>query len=162
MYTVRTVRDKRDREFLTEMNFKSFLVETDPEGKKPRDEAWEEFMRFEKADPIDPFSENHIVFFAVNNNDLAGIIWLALREPFYVFEEPLVWMYNIHVAPEHRRKGVASMLLDQADIWSKAKGRESIGLQVIDFNEPAKKMYEKHGYRFLAQHNKSCFYRKRL
>jgi GNAT superfamily N-acetyltransferase len=162
MYTVRTVRDERDKDFLTEMNFRSFLVETDPERKKLRSVAWEEFMRFEEADPIDPFSEGHVVFFAETNEYLAGIIWLALRDPFYIFEEPLVWMYNIHVAPEHRRMGVASMLLDQADIWSRAKGRNSIGLQVIDFNGPARRMYEKHEYRFLAQHNQSCFYRKRL
>ena len=162
MYTIRTVRDERDREFLTEMNFQSFLVETDPEGTKPRDEAWEEFMRFEEADPIDPFSEDHIVFFAENKGEMAGIIWLALRDPFYVFEEPHVWMYNIHVSSEHRRKGVASLLLDQADTWSRAMGRKGIGLQVIEFNEPARKMYEKHGYKFLAQHNQSCFYKKRL
>jgi GNAT superfamily N-acetyltransferase len=162
LYSIRTLRDEGDKEFLTEMNFRSYLVETDPEGKKPKDEAWKEFVKWEEADPIDPFSDPHVVFFAEKDEESAGIIWLALREPFYLFEMPHVWMYNIHVAPDHRRKGVASMLLDHADTWSRAKGRNSIGLQVIHFNEPARKMYEKHGYRFLAQHNQSCFYRKRL
>lgn len=162
MYTVRTVKDDRDKEFLSEMNFRSYLVEFDPEGKKPQEEAWKEFMKWEESDPIDPFSENHMVLFAEKEGSLAGIIWLALREPFYIFDKPHVWMYNIHVSPEHRRKGVASILLKKADDWTRSIGRDAIGLQVIDFNAPARKMYEGNGYVFLSQHNQSCFYRKNL
>jgi ribosomal protein S18 acetylase RimI-like enzyme len=162
MYRIRLVQSEHDKEFVTEMNFQSYLGEIDPEGKKSRSEAWREFMEWEESDPINPYSDPHVVFLIEQDTDLAGLIWLALRDPFYVFNKPHVWMYNIHVSPKHRRKGVASMLLNHADAWTRQKGRDEIGLQVIDFNEPARKMYEKHGYEFVEQHNSSCFYRKKL
>ena len=44
-----------------------------------------------------------------------GLIWFANREPFYVFEERLVWIYNLYVVPKYRRKGLARHLLGEVE-----------------------------------------------
>ena len=89
-----------------------------------------------------------------------GLIWLAKKEPFYVFPEPLGWNYNLHVIPEYRRKGIASSLVDEAEKCTKSKGLSSIGLHVVDFNTAARQLYESKGYCLVATHNESNFYKK--
>lgn len=49
---------------------------------------------------------------------------------------------NILVAPEHRRKGIADALL--RDLLSRA---DTIHLEVRASNAPARRLYEKHGFR---------------
>jgi len=39
---------------------------------------------------------------------------------------------------------------------------KSIGLHVIDFNEPARSLYESLGYELVAKHNNSCFYERKI
>lgn len=45
---------------------------------------------------------------------------------------------------------------------ARLEGWRSIGLHVIDFNEPARRLYESAGYELVATHNDSCFYEKRV
>lgn len=53
---------------------------------------------------------------------------------------------NIAVFPQHRRKGVADLLLDRLDEEAKALGLAFMTLEVRVSNEPARALYEKHGY----------------
>ena len=159
----RTVEDEEDIRFFERLNFESYKVEFLRGREITEEEARREFEEFEKADPLDPWGPDHRVLFAADEEGtLMGLIWLAKREPFYVYEEELAWIYNLHVAPEHRRRGVARRLLGEAEDWARLEGSRSIGLQVIDFNEPARRLYESLGYELVATHNSSCFYEKRI
>jgi len=91
-----------------------------------------------------------------------GLIWLAVREAFYVFTEPLVWIYNINMDPMHRGKGLAKTLLKKAEKWAIDNGFSQIGLHAIEQNNNARRTYEKQGYKQIARHNSSCFYLKNL
>jgi ribosomal protein S18 acetylase RimI-like enzyme len=52
----------------------------------------------------------------------------------------------LYVAPEHRRRGIASHLMAQAERWANERGDRQIGLQVFQTNQPALALYEKLGY----------------
>ena len=56
-------------------------------------------------------------------------------------------IFLLYVAPDHRRRGLASILLHTAETWAKERGDRQITLQVFEFNEPAIRLYEKQGYR---------------
>jgi ribosomal protein S18 acetylase RimI-like enzyme len=55
-------------------------------------------------------------------------------------------VFLLYVAPEHRRRGIASVLLHTAETWATERGDRQITLQVFEFNEPAIRLYEKQGY----------------
>lgn len=55
-------------------------------------------------------------------------------------------IFLLYVAPDHRRLGIASVLLHTAETWAKERGDRQITLQVFAFNEPAIQLYEKRGY----------------
>lgn len=57
----------------------------------------------------------------------------------------------IYVAPDHRRRGLASYLLDQAEAWAKQRGDHQIGLQVMAQNTAAIALYRKRGYTTISQ-----------
>jgi GNAT superfamily N-acetyltransferase len=160
---IRTVRDEKDTRFFERLNFESYKLEFLRGREISEEEARREFEEFEKSDPLDPWGADHQVLLAADEEEtLMGLIWLAKREPFYVFKERLAWIYNLHVVPEHRRKGVAERLLDEAEKWARKVGLKSMGLHVIDFNEPARCLYESLGYEVVATHNDSCLYEKRV
>ncbi len=54
---------------------------------------------------------------------------------------------NVAVAPEHRRRGIADALLDDAEARGRAMGLSSVTLEVRAGNLPAIRLYEKHGFR---------------
>lgn len=87
---------------------------------------------------------------------------MAVREPFWEFKEKHVWIYNMHVTPQNRRKGIARRLLAKTEEWTRQRGLNKIGLHVIDHNTPALKLYESMGYHMLAQNKHSCYYQKTL
>ncbi len=160
---IRTMEDEEDVRFFDRLNFESYKLEFLRGREIAEEEARRMFEEFEKADPLDPWGVDHQVLFAADEvGTLMGLIWLAKREPFYVFKEQLAWIYNLHVVPEHRRRGVARRLLGEAEEWSRLERLRSIGLHVIDFNEPARSLYESVGYELVATHNDSCFYEKRV
>lgn len=160
---IRPLENEKDIRFFERLNFESYKLEFLRDREITEEEARREFEEFEKSDPLNPWEADHQVLFAVEEEGtLMGLIWLAKREPFYVFEERLVWIYNLHVVPEYRRKGVARRLLDEAEKWARLEGLKSIGLHVIDFNEPARRLYESLGYELVATHNNSCFYEKKI
>jgi len=52
----------------------------------------------------------------------------------------------LYVSPEHRRQGIGSALMHQAENWAKARGDCQIGLQVFQQNQPALGLYQKLGF----------------
>ena len=60
--------------------------------------------------------------------------------------EPYTYIFLIYVVPEHRRKGIGSALITQAQNWAKAKGNGQIGLNVFTHNHNAMAFYESLGF----------------
>jgi ribosomal protein S18 acetylase RimI-like enzyme len=52
----------------------------------------------------------------------------------------------LYVQPQHRRRGIGSALLRQAEGWAIARGDRQIGLQVFCQNQAAIYLYKKMGY----------------
>ncbi len=52
----------------------------------------------------------------------------------------------LYVAPEHRRRGIATALLRQAQHWARGRGDQRLGLQVFANNAAAQSLYRKLGY----------------
>jgi ribosomal protein S18 acetylase RimI-like enzyme len=57
------------------------------------------------------------------------------------------WIHDIYVKPEHRQRGVASMLMAEAERFARGEGARSVRLGVLDGNERARKFYVRHGFR---------------
>ncbi|MDY6783500.1 MAG: GNAT family N-acetyltransferase [Cyanobacteriota bacterium] len=55
-------------------------------------------------------------------------------------------IFLLYVAPEYRRRGIGSALMEQAQNWARARGDRQIGLQVFCNNEAALKLYRRLGY----------------
>ena len=86
--------------------------------------------------------------------------WMQLHKPT---RDPVacLWMGNavdqvsgdryahiflLYVSPEHRRRGIAKALMNQAQNWAKARGDRQIGLQVFPHNQPALTFYQSLGF----------------
>jgi ribosomal protein S18 acetylase RimI-like enzyme len=52
----------------------------------------------------------------------------------------------LYVQPAHRRQGIGSALVSQAEDWARQRGDRQMGLQVFQQNQPALRLYETLGY----------------
>lgn len=52
----------------------------------------------------------------------------------------------LFVEPQHRRRGLATALLQHGHRWAQQRGDRQVALQVLSSNEPALKLYQKLGY----------------
>ena len=52
----------------------------------------------------------------------------------------------LYVAPQHRRLGIATALLQVAHHWAQSEGHDQISLQVFHDNSAAQALYQKMGY----------------
>lgn len=56
---------------------------------------------------------------------------------------------TVAVAPEFRRKGIATSFIKELEEWAKSRGADSMMLEVITTNKSAISLYEKLGYQKL-------------
>ena len=56
------------------------------------------------------------------------------------------WIHELYVKPEHRRRGVASMLIAEAERFARSQGARLLRLGVLDRNEGARAFYVRHGF----------------
>jgi ribosomal protein S18 acetylase RimI-like enzyme len=56
------------------------------------------------------------------------------------------YLISMWVAPEARRMGIASRLIDGVVAWAKSQGQKKLLLHVAESNEPAKALYLKKGF----------------
>jgi GNAT superfamily N-acetyltransferase len=57
------------------------------------------------------------------------------------------WIHDIFVRPEHRRHGVATKLMAEAESFSRARGARLLRLGVLERNEGAHTFYRGQGFR---------------
>lgn len=69
----------------------------------------------------------------------------------YIENEDECEIIMLGVIPDQQRKGIASTLLKQ--MFEKIAGK-AVFLEVNEKNEPAKKLYEKHGFKVIAKRQK--------
>lgn len=55
-------------------------------------------------------------------------------------------VFLLYVAPEHRKRGIGSALMTQAEQWAMGRGDRKMSLQVFTDNQPALDLYQKLGY----------------
>lgn len=56
------------------------------------------------------------------------------------------YIFLLYVAPEHRRRGIATALMHQAETWASDRGMRQIALQVFGQNQNAVAFYHRLGY----------------
>ncbi|MFO7835519.1 MAG: GNAT family N-acetyltransferase [Candidatus Thorarchaeota archaeon] len=78
------------------------------------------------------------------------VIWIALRTEREIWDiERALWIYDIIVDKEYRRKGLGRKLIARAEEYARTLGR-NIGLFVHEHNFPAQQLYESQGYAYRA------------
>jgi ribosomal protein S18 acetylase RimI-like enzyme len=55
-------------------------------------------------------------------------------------------IFLLYVEPGHRRQGIGSALMHQAEAFARSRGDHQIGLQVFQSNQPAVQLYQQLGY----------------
>lgn len=55
-------------------------------------------------------------------------------------------IFLLYVGLQHRRRGIASALMEKAHLWAVSRGDRQIGLQVFANNLPALNLYHRLGY----------------
>ncbi|MGI0488015.1 GNAT family N-acetyltransferase [Pantanalinema rosaneae CENA516] len=55
-------------------------------------------------------------------------------------------IFLLYVAPDHRRQGIGTALMQYAETWARSRGDRQIGLQVFQTNQPALQLYHQLGY----------------
>ena len=62
-------------------------------------------------------------------------------------DDDAAWIYSVYVAPDARRRGVASALMTELLTWS-AEHAHAAMLHVGEFNDRARHLYEQFGFAF--------------
>jgi diamine N-acetyltransferase len=92
------------------------------------------------------------VYFAEISGELVGVLILQVREPPPgIIHRPhrFVHIDSLVVREDHRRQGIGSALMIQAENWAKTQGVGEMELNVYAFNRSAVELYEKMGYQIV-------------
>ncbi|MBR4971925.1 MAG: GNAT family N-acetyltransferase [Oscillospiraceae bacterium] len=83
---------------------------------------------------------------AFDNGQLVGVVRATLWEESGMRKDiKMVCLDNIYVLPTHRRKGIATSLFAQVELWAKEQGAIRLELHTWDFNKNAISMYQAMG-----------------
>ncbi|MEO0455639.1 MAG: GNAT family N-acetyltransferase [Cyanobacteria bacterium P01_A01_bin.114] len=56
------------------------------------------------------------------------------------------YVFLVYIAPEHRRRGLGTALMQYGQSWAQRQGYQQVGLQVFERNQSALNLYQKLGY----------------
>jgi len=94
------------------LRFESFKTTLKNAETLTEEEIRRKYSEFDESDPLNLDDTNHIILIAEDEKgERAGLIWLCNREPFWRFKNRLLWIYNLHVLPLYRGKGLAIKLM---------------------------------------------------
>ena len=92
-------------------------------------------------------SDNHVAFLVYNADDnVIGAGAVSYYQVMPTYHNPSgkkAYIMNMYVAPEHRRKGIATKLLDLLIADSKERGIDHITLEATQIG---RKLYENYGF----------------
>ena len=109
-----------------------------PEGAKEK--AAEDSERlFPGARP----SSEQLVFVIEVDGEPVGELWLAERNDM---RQATLFIYDIHVAEEHRGRGYAKAAMLFAEEEARRRGRSRVALNVFGRNTVARGLYQSLGY----------------
>jgi GNAT superfamily N-acetyltransferase len=83
-------------------------------------------------------------FLAYDGEQAVGVV-AGIQEQSAPAQERHV--VSFWVAPSHRRRGIAGLLLHAVVDWARQDGAHLVTLWVVDDNEPATRLYQRHGFR---------------
>ena len=86
---------------------------------------------------------NHLFSVLAPSGEPVGTLWFAESAKFGL---PIAYVFNIVVAPEHRRKGHANRAFQALEHEVKAMGLHGVALHVFGSNHAARELYAKLGY----------------
>jgi ribosomal protein S18 acetylase RimI-like enzyme len=93
---------------------------------------------------MDGFGSNPVFDFLVAEND-EGIIGMSLYYYRYsTWKGKIFYIEDLIVSEKHRRNGAGRMLMDASIEEAKKQNCNGVQWQVLDWNEPAIKFYEKY------------------
>jgi ribosomal protein S18 acetylase RimI-like enzyme len=95
--------------------------------------------------PEGPATQGHLLYSVREDSSDAevGIVWFALRDSGVGRS---VWIYDIIIHENFRRKGYASRTLELVEERARDLGAMSVELHVFGHNRGARALYEKLGY----------------
>ena len=96
--------------------------------------------------PEGPATQGHFLYSVREDAADAevGTVWFALRDSGV---GRYVWIYDIIINENFRRRGYASRTLELVEARAKELGAKSVELHVFGHNQGAQALYEKVGYR---------------
>ena len=95
--------------------------------------------------------DKHEFIVAVNEEDLLGYVGMM-----YILDEG--YISNVAVSPEHRRRGIADLLLSYLHAEAEKLSLCFVSLEVRASNAPAISLYSKHGY--IEEGRRKNYYQK--
>jgi GNAT superfamily N-acetyltransferase len=96
--------------------------------------------------PEGPATRGHFLYSVKDDSSGidVGTVWFALRNSGV---SPSVWIYDIIISEDFRRKGYASRTLELVEDRARALGARGVELHVFGHNKGARALYEKVGYK---------------
>lgn len=85
---------------------------------------------------------NAATLLAFDDGAAVGIVRTAIAED----DPDRAELLSMWVAPERRATGVGDALVDAVKDWCRARGVRTIELWVTETNEPARLLYQRHGF----------------
>jgi ribosomal protein S18 acetylase RimI-like enzyme len=90
---------------------------------------------------VEEYVREHVALLAENGDVVAGFILARMRGARHG------WISDLYVSPDHRRGGAAGRLVREAATALRERGAEVIELDVRPWNEEARTVYERWGFR---------------
>lgn len=115
-------------------------------GQWSQDESLAASAReFDELLPQGPATPDNFLYTLLDAEGRAvGSLWFALRTKF---NARIAFVYDVEVAPEHRRQGHAWRAFQALDDEVRALGLSGIALHVFGHNAAAQALYAKLGFR---------------
>lgn len=81
----------------------------------------------------------------------ARLVEIGANDALYL-PRRYVYVDDMVVLPDFRGRGIGQSLLAAVEVWAKEQGAETLELTVFEFNEGARRLYERSG--FVTQHRR--------
>jgi len=88
-------------------------------------------------------ANNFLFTILTDNDDIVGTIWFNISTTWDITS---AFIYDLEIAPAHRRKGHAQNALRLIEHEAKKHGATKLALHVFAFNHGATELYKKLGY----------------